>query len=52
VTARVGVRRPETDSETPVSLGGAFTADRLTVEYALRLFDEGRRAHVVTIRWR
>ncbi|HEX5217260.1 MAG TPA: hypothetical protein VFV98_17490 [Vicinamibacterales bacterium] len=52
VTARVGVRRPETESETPLSLGGAFTADRLTVEYALRLFDQGQRAHVVTIRWR
>ena len=52
VTARIGVRRPETESETPFSLGGAFTADRLTFEYGLRLFDESNRAHVVTIRWR
>ena len=52
VTARVGVRRPETESETPLSLGGAFTVDRLTFEYGLRLFDEGHRAHAVTIRWR
>jgi hypothetical protein len=35
-----------------MSLGGAFTLDRLTVEYALRLFDDSHRAHVVTIRWR
>jgi hypothetical protein len=52
VTGRVGVRRPETESELPMSLGGAFTLDRLTVEYALRLFDDSHRAHVVTIRWR
>jgi hypothetical protein len=52
VTLRAGVRRPETSEEKPVSLGGAFTADRLTVEYALRLYDNSRRAPVVTIRWR
>lgn len=52
VTGRVGVRRPEIDGERPVSLGGAFSADRLTVEYALQLFDQGRRAHLVTARWR
>jgi hypothetical protein len=52
VTGRVGVRRPETDSEKPVSLGGAFTADRLTLEYALQMFDNSKRSHVVTVRWR
>ena len=52
VTGRVGVRRPETTSEKPVSLGGAFTADRLTVEYALQMFDNSKHTHLVTIRWR
>jgi hypothetical protein len=36
----------------PLSLGGAFTADRLTVEYAIRMFDNSRNAHLVTLRWR
>jgi hypothetical protein len=52
VTLRAGVKRPETDVEKPVSLGAAFTLDRFTVEYALRLFDAGRQAHGVTLRWR
>jgi hypothetical protein len=52
VTARAGVRRAEIDGERPVTLGGAFSADRLTVEYALQLFDQGRRVHLVTARWR
>lgn len=52
VTGRVGVRRPETKSEKPISVGGAFTADRLTLEYALQMFDNSKRSHVVTIRWR
>ena len=52
VTGRIGVRRPERADEKPVSLGGAFTADRLTLEYALQLFDNSKRSHLVTIRWR
>lgn len=52
LTFRVGGRRPETDAEKPVSLGAAFTIDRLTVEYALRLFDGGKSANGVTLRWR
>ena len=52
VTGRVGVRRPETKSEKPISLGGALTADRLTLEYALQMFDNNKYSHVVTIRWR
>ncbi len=52
VTGRIGVRRPETKSEKPISLGGAFTADRLTLEYALQMFDNSKRSHVVTLRWR
>jgi len=52
VTLRAGVKRPETHAEKPIALGAALTADRLTVEYALRLFDGGRSASGVTLRWR
>jgi hypothetical protein len=52
VTFRAGVRRPETTEELPLALGAAFSADRLTLEYAVRLFKDNRGTHVVTIRWR
>lgn len=52
VTGRIGVRRPEAATEKPLALGGAFSFDRLTLDYALRLFDNGKRAHLVTVRWR
>ena len=49
---RAGARRPETGTERPMAVGAAFTVDRLTVEYAVRFFDEGRTANGVTLRWR
>ena len=52
VALRVGARRPETTSENPMSLGAAFTADRITVEYGVRFVDGGRASHGVTVRWR
>lgn len=52
VTVRAGARRPETDVEKPISLGAAFTADRLTVEYGVQFIDGGRANHGVTVRWR
>ncbi len=52
VALRVGARRPETTSEFPVAFGAAFTADRFTIEYAIQIFDGGRTAHGVTVRWR
>jgi hypothetical protein len=52
VAFRLGARRPETLTERPVSVGAAFTADRLTIEYAMHCFDAGRTAHGVTVRWR
>lgn len=52
VQLRAGARRPETVAEKPLALGAAFTKDRLTVEYAVRFFDEGRTANGVTLRWR
>lgn len=49
---RAGLRRAELITDRPVMLGAGFSLDRLTVDYALRLYTEGRRAHVVTLRWR
>lgn len=52
VALRAGVRRPDTDAQQPVSFGAGFTVDRFTIEYAAQLFDAGRAAHGVTVRWR
>jgi hypothetical protein len=52
IALRVGARRPDSPVEKPVAFGAAFTADRLTVEYSLQLFDGGRTANGVTLRWR
>jgi len=52
VALRVGGRRPDAGPEQPVTLGGAFTADRVTVEYGVQFFEGGRAAHGVTFRWR
>src|SRR5262245_44983614 len=52
VALRVGARRPETTSGNPMSLGGAFTVDRLTIEYAAQFVEGGRAGHGVTVRWR
>ena len=52
VALRAGVRRPETPTERPVAIGAAFTADRLTLDYAVQFFDAGHRAQRVTLRWR
>jgi hypothetical protein len=52
VVVRAGVRRPESEPEHPFTLGAAMTADRLTVEYAVQVFEGGRAANGVTLRWR
>lgn len=52
VSLRVGARRPETTDARPVAFGAALTADRLTVEYGVELFRDGRASNGVTIRWR
>lgn len=52
VALRGGVRRPDTTREHPFAWGAAFTADRVTVEYARQTFDDGRASNGVTIRWR
>ena len=49
---RAGARRPEAETERPYAFGGALTIDRVTVEYSLQFFDEGRHAQGVTLRWR
>ena len=51
VALRAGVMRPLVDSQRPFTLGGAFTADRLTIEYGVQFFDAGRASHTVTVRW-
>jgi hypothetical protein len=52
VAFRGGMRRPETDAEKPFAFGASFTGDHLTLEYAMQLFDEGRNANRLTVRWR
>jgi hypothetical protein len=52
VVIRAGARRPDTPAEKPMTFGAAFTADRLTIDYTLRVFDGGKTANGVTIRWR
>lgn len=52
VMLRAGARRPEFADEKPMTLGAAFTADRLTVEYSVRFRDGGRTENGVTLRWR
>lgn len=52
VSVRAGVRRPEADTERPFTLGAAFTADRLTVEYGVQFYEGGKASNGVTIRWR
>lgn len=52
VALRAGLRRPESDLEHPYTFGAAFTADRLTIEYGVQLFEGGQTANGVTIRWR
>lgn len=52
VQVRAGLRRAELNTDRPMTLGAGFSLDRLTVDYALRLYTESRRAHVVTLRWR
>jgi hypothetical protein len=52
IAVRVGARRPETTAEFPMAFGAAFAADRLTIEYAIRIFDGGRTSNGVTVRWR
>jgi hypothetical protein len=51
VSLRAGVRRPEITGAKPFAFGAAFSADRLTVEYAVQLYD-GRASNGVTVRWR
>jgi hypothetical protein len=51
-TMRAGAMRPDTTSEMPIAIGAGFTADRLTLELALRFFDGGQTGSMVTVRWR
>ena len=52
VNGRVGARRTESKDERPVSVGAAFNADRLNVEYGLGFFAGNETVHRLTLRWR
>jgi hypothetical protein len=52
IDLRAGAQRPQITSARPLAFGAAFTADRLTVEWAVQLYDGGRASNGVTVRWR
>ncbi len=52
IAGRIGARRTESAGERPVALGASFTADRLSVDYGVSLFEGNTAAHYVTVRWR
>jgi hypothetical protein len=52
IALRAGARRPETETEKPLTLGAAFNGDHLIVEYGHQFFDGGHHANRMTIRWR
>ena len=52
IDLRAGARRPEIQGARPFAFGAALTADRLTVEWAVQLYDGGRASNGVTVRWR
>lgn len=47
---RVGGRRP-LEGEKPFTLGGGFTGDRISIDYAFVPYDDGE-VHRVGVRWR
>jgi hypothetical protein len=49
---RAGARRPESSGQHPLTIGGTLNADRLTLDYAIEIFDGNRYAHHLAIRWR
>jgi hypothetical protein len=50
--ARVGVRRVPDEGTQPVTFGGAFIGDDITVEYTYQGFDAPGTAHRFGFRWR
>jgi hypothetical protein len=52
IDLRAGARRPEVTGARPFAFGAALTADRLTVEWAVQMYDGGRASNGVTVRWR
>ncbi|MBV9774093.1 MAG: hypothetical protein JO040_09095 [Gemmatimonadetes bacterium] len=51
VVGRVGVRRVEREDDSPLTFGGGFVWDRLSVDYAYRGFDAGH-VHRIGLTWR
>lgn len=52
IVARIGLRRPELRAQQPLSLGGTFSLDRFSLEYAYEDWDGGGRAHRLALRVR
>ena len=52
IDLRAGARRPEITGARPFAFGAALVADRLTLEWAVQLYDNGRASNGVTVRWR
>jgi hypothetical protein len=48
---RGGLQRVSGDARSPFTLGGAFTGDAITIEYAYQAFDERGNAHRIGLRW-
>jgi hypothetical protein len=49
---RAGLREADDDRVRPYTLGGGFGGDRITLDYALGLYDGGATSHRVALRWR
>lgn len=49
---RGGAERVAGDERSPITLGGAFTGDHITIEYAFQPFDGEGDAHRVGLVWR
>jgi len=49
---RAGIQRVVEDERSPFTLGAAFTADDITVEYAFQAFEGEGDAHRFGLRWR
>lgn len=50
-TGRAGGRRPQLREERPIAVGGGFTVDRVTLDYAWEALREGA-GHRITVRLR
>lgn len=52
IAGHLGGRRAETRAERPVEFGASFTADRLSFDYGVTLFEGNTAAHFISLRWK